>query len=93
MIYKIVMSKGDNIKIDEEDLVKLQTNLSAPLIRLKQAIINPSFMVSIYPTDEEEFKIKKKVEVQDGAIKIIGEEKVRVLSDDMNVNKRLKNGN
>jgi len=87
MIYEIQMSKGSTIKIDEQDLHHLQDNLSAPLIRVKQAIINPSFMVSIFPTEEKEFIIKPKIEIESGIAKVVGEEKIRVLADKMNINK------
>lgn len=79
MIYEINMSKGANIKIDEEDLLHLQENLSAPLIRLKQAIINPSFMISIIPTDEKDTVTRPKVIVENGVAKMIGEEKTNTL--------------
>lgn len=90
MIYLINMSKGESIKIDEEDLTKIQENLSAPLIRVKQAIINPSFMISITPSgNEEDLVTRKKIVVEDGVAKIVGEESVKVLADKMNVNKKL----
>lgn len=85
------MSKGENIKIDDEDLVKIQENLSAPLIRVKQAIINPSFMVSITPSeDEDDIVTRKKVIVENGVAKIVGEEKVKALADKMNITKQLR---
>lgn len=90
MIYEIQMSKGTNIKIDEEDLQKIQDNIGASLIRIKQAIINPSFMVCITPTDDKEFIVKPKIEVEDGVAKIIGEEKVALLADKMTIRKQLK---
>lgn len=89
MIYEINMSKGQNIKIDEDDLTHIEKNLRAPLIRVKQAIINPSFMVSITPTDEQEFTVRKKVVEENGVAKIVGEEQVRLLTDKMNVKKLL----
>ncbi len=88
MIYEIYMSKGANIKIDEEDLNHIQNNLSAPLIRTKQAIINPSFMVSIVPTEEKEFILKPKIEIENGVAKVVGQEKFNTLVDKMNI-KRL----
>lgn len=91
-IYEIHMSKGVNIKIDEEDLQKLQENLSAPLIRLKQAIINPSFMVSITPTDDKEFVTKPKMQIENGVAKIIGQEKFNILVDKMSVPRRIEDG-
>lgn len=84
MIYQIVMSKGDSIKIDEEDLAKIEQNIGASLIRVKQAIINPSFMISIYPTEEKEFTTKPTISVVNGVAQIVGEEKVKALSDKMN---------
>lgn len=90
MIYLIQMSKGENIKIDEQDLKHLQENLSAPLIRIKQAIINPSFMISIIPTEENEFLTKPKIVEENGILKIIGEEKINTLTDKMSMNKLLK---
>lgn len=90
MIYLIQMSKGENIKIDEQDLKHLQENLSAPLIRIKQAIINPSFMISIIPTEENEFLTKPKIVEENGIAKIIGEEKINTLTDKMSMNKLLK---
>jgi hypothetical protein len=91
MIYLIHLSKGEKIKIDEEDLQHIQDNLSAPLIRVKQAIINPSFMVSITPSEnEEDIVTRKKVIVENGVAKIIGEESVKALADKMNILKALK---
>lgn len=88
MIYIINMSKGENIKIDDEDLVKIQDNLSAPLIRVKQAIINPSFMISITPSENEsDLVTRKKVVVENGVAKIIGEESVKTLADKMSLKK------
>jgi hypothetical protein len=89
MIYEIHMSKGDNIKIDEEDLQKVKDNISAPLIQVKQAILNPSFMVSITPTKEKEFYLKDVVEVSSGIAKIVGQEKIKLLSDEMSMTKKL----
>ncbi len=85
MIYLINMSKGGDIKIDEEDLEKIQKNIGAGLIRVKQAIINPSFMVSITPTKEDEFFVKPIVKIEDGIAKVIGEEKIARLADAMSV--------
>lgn len=89
MIYKIYMSKGDNITIDDEDLQHIQDNLSAPLIRVKQAIINPSFMVSIYPTGENEFEKKKKVEMINGKPTLIEEGTKSVVKNLMSEKKKL----
>lgn len=90
MIYEIQMSKGPSIKIDDDDLQKIQENIKAPLVRVKQGIINPSFMVSIIPTEEREYLIDKKVIVTDGVAKIIEGEKRKALVDKMDMKKLLK---
>ena len=89
MIYQIEMSRGPSIKIDEEDLVKIKENIGESLIAVKQGIINPSFMISIIPTDEKEVQIKSKIEIRDGKPVLLGEEKVRTLADKMNINSNL----
>jgi len=84
MIYKLVLSKGDDIKLDEEDLEKIQNNIAEKLIRIKQGIFNPSFMISIIPTDENEFtKRPNRVVMGDNGAKLEYAE-VRTLSDKMN---------
>jgi len=85
MIYTVEMSKGPNIKIDEQDLTHLQANIEKSLIRVKQGIINPSFMVSIIPTNEKDVEIKNKIEMKDGRPVIVGTEEVRILADKMNI--------
>lgn len=75
------MSKGDAIFIDEEDLTKIQENIKAPLIRIKNAIINPSFMISITPHEERDFINKPIIEKENGVAKIIGYEEVKKLHD------------
>lgn len=91
MIYEAIMSKGDKIKIDEEDLQKLQENIKAPFIRVKQAIINPSFLVMIIPTNEPETKITYTYKENiDGSVMITGEEERAALADLMSINKKLK---
>ena len=89
MIYKIHMSRGDDIKIDEEDLAKLKENIAEKLIALKQGIINPSFMISITPTSEKEFVEKPDLIVENGVAKIIGTTKVATLANKMNVRNNL----
>lgn len=80
-IYELIMSKGEKIKIDEEDLQKVKENISANLIRVKQGIINPSFMVMIVPTNESDVITKPKYEIEGGTAKIVGEEKIHSLAD------------
>ena len=85
MIYKIVMSKGDEIKIDEDDLVKIKANIGESLIQIKQGIINPSFMIAIIPTDEKENRLKTLIEIHDGRAVITGTETVKKLVDKMKI--------
>ncbi len=85
MIYEIIMSKGEKIRIDEDDLKKVKNNLSASLIQVKQGIINPSFMVMIVPTNEPD-KVLKPIYEEGGderTMKMVGEEEVNVLGDKM----------
>jgi len=86
MIYLVEMSKGPSIRIDSDDLAKIRENIGESLISVKQGIINPSFMVSIIPTDESEVEVKQKVEMIDGKPTLtIGEERKK-LANKMNVN-------
>lgn len=78
------MSKGQNIKIDEEDLQKIKANLSASLITVKQAIINPSFLISITPLNEEDFEMKPKIVLEEGVARMVGQEKINKLEDVFN---------
>ena len=49
------MSSKDKIIVDEDDFKKLEQNLgTGNLIRLKKGIVNPSFIVSIYPITQQE---------------------------------------
>ena len=94
MIYLLNMSKGKDIKIDEDDLQKLKDNIKAPLIQLKQGIINPSFMISIVPTDEPDVIKRPKVEYieKDGerVARVISEDSVKLLADKMTNNKQIQ---
>jgi len=85
MIYEIQMSKGPSIKIDEDDLVKIKKNIGESLIQIKQGIINPSFMIAIIPTDEEETRLKHLIEQRDGRAVITGTETIKKLVDKMTI--------
>ena len=85
MIYKIVMSKGEEIKIDEEDLVKIKANIGESLIQIKQGIINPSFMIAIIPTDEPETQIKHILEKRGNTAVITATETIKKLVDKMTI--------
>ena len=87
MIYELIMSKGENIKIDSEDLQKLQDNNGSFMVKLKQAIVRPPFVVSILPTGEKE--TKDTIEIIDGKpVKRIGN--VKKLVDLMSIEKYKK---
>jgi len=85
MIYEIQMSKGPSIKIDEDDLVKIKENIGESLIQIKQGIINPSFMIAIIPTDEEETRVKKLIEIHEGRAVITATETIKKLVDKMTI--------
>jgi len=90
MIYKIVMSKGEEVKIDEDDLVKIKANIGESLIQIKQGIINPSFMIAIIPTDEQETRVKDLIEIRDGRAVVTATETIKKLVDKMTIkNKKL----
>jgi len=66
--YKVYLSSGEPVTIDEDDLIKIEQNLSTGnLIRLKKGIINPSFVVLIIPTRKEE-DIEEENRVTEGYI-------------------------
>jgi hypothetical protein len=94
MIYTVEMSKGPSIRIDEDDLVKIKANINESLIAVKQGIINPSFMISIIPTNEPDTKIKQIYEHRENRVVVTGSKEVKVLADIMNINntKRLTDG-
>lgn len=51
--FKIVMSTGDSIPIDPEEVDAVYRGLEqGSLIRVKQGIVNPSFLVSIVKDKE-----------------------------------------
>lgn len=53
--FKISMSTKDKIIIDEQDFLKLEGSMgTGNLIKLKKGIVNPSFIVSIYPISPKE---------------------------------------
>jgi len=77
-MYEINMSQGQKIKIDNEDLEHIQKNMKSSLIRVKQGIINPSFIVSIIPTNEQEMKQNRHVIFNKNGNPILIEEKDQI---------------
>lgn len=53
MMYKIVLNTKQEIIIDATDYEKFTQNLSSTFVRLKSAVINPSYVVVIIPVDKE----------------------------------------
>ena len=48
--YKIVMSTGEEVKIDHEEIEVVMLGAQVKgMIRVKQGIVNPSFIVSVLP--------------------------------------------
>ena len=47
MIYKLYLSNGTSMPVNEQELQKFKDNPSANFIELTAGIINPSFLVSI----------------------------------------------
>jgi len=80
-MYELNMSKGSNIRIDEEDLKKIRENISANLIQVKQAIINPSFLISIVPIEEKEVITKPIFEIKDGIARQVSIETTKRLQN------------
>lgn len=53
--YKLILSSKHEIVIDEIDYKKFESNSgSGNFIKLKQAVINPSFVIAVVPTKEIE---------------------------------------
>jgi len=81
------MSKGKEIYIDEEDLAKIKDNIKASLIQVKNAIINPSFMISITPHEEVDIVRRPIIERDNGVARIVGYEEVKKLEDSFTTKK------
>ncbi len=81
MIYDLLLSKGSVIKIDEEDLQVIKDNIGSSLIKLKQGIFNPSFMVTIVPTHQPDVISKPIIDSTGDTAKVTGETEVKVLQD------------
>lgn len=53
--YKLYLSKGEPLILDEDDLTKFRQNVGGKsFIQVKSGIVNPSFVVAIYPMEERE---------------------------------------
>jgi hypothetical protein len=56
MIYKLILSTKEEIKISHEEYIRFKENISSNFIELDAGIINPSFVVSVII--DEELSIK-----------------------------------
>lgn len=55
--YKAVMSKGDDIKLDPEEVAMVESAAEqGMMVRVKQGLINPSFLVTIIEDKEREMR-------------------------------------
>lgn len=82
MIYELRCSDGTKIKIDDEDLKKIESHNDAFMLRLKQGIVRPPFITSILPTKEKEFKELMEYEkTESGTMRRVGRGKVRAIRD------------
>lgn len=64
--YQIILTKGDPIIIDQIDYKKLVENLSESFVKMKKGVVNPSFIVSIYPISEKRALEGETVPREDG---------------------------
>lgn len=79
MKYTLHLSNKSTVVIDEEDFEKFQKfSTSGNFIRLKQAIINPSFVIAITPLKEQPSrKIDGYISEETGAF-VVTEEKEEI---------------
>lgn len=81
MIYEIHNSKGPSILADDADLTKIETNTGAFMVRIKQGIVRPPFIVSIIPTDRKETYLEQKVSIVNGVARVTSSTQTKVLKD------------
>lgn len=96
-LYNVILSNKTSVKIDEVDFQKLQSGIgSGNLIRFKQAIINPSFIVAILPIfEKEKTQIEGYEDKERGVFVVTVEKKEEILEDLFNLTetKRLNENN
>jgi signal peptidase I len=81
MIYELHTSTGQKIRIDDDDLKKIEDNAAEFMVKLKQGIVRPPFISVIVPTNEKETKIESIIEKRGDKVVITGEREVKVLKD------------
>lgn len=53
--YKIILSSRNEVIIDDEDFEKLKAGMNTgSFVKLKKAIVNPSFVQVVVPIDQKE---------------------------------------
>lgn len=81
--YKAHMSNRETVTLDEEDFAKLVEGMnSGSFVKLKQAIINPSFLMMIVPLSKTnamqevipERKIEGHIDERTGTFKVLKDE-------------------
>ncbi len=56
--YKIVMSTGAEVKIDQDEVAKVMGGIQrGGMIAVKQGLVNPSFIVSVLPDKDRVEKV------------------------------------
>lgn len=91
--YKIILSSKNEVLIDEEDYKKfLQVSGTGNFVRVKQAVINPAFVVAILPTKEklEASKgYKGHIDLEKGAFVVTEETESEPLKDEFDTQNKL----
>ena len=85
MIYKLYLSNGTSIPVNEQELQKFRDNTSANFIELTAGIINPSFVVSIM-LDTELTMLDNQKRIAQLNAKDFNDSEIRFLKDYMNDN-------
>ena len=85
MIYKLYLSNGTSIPVNEQELQKFKDNTSASFIELTAGIINPSFVVSIM-LDTELTMLDNQKRIAQLNAKDFNDSEIRFLKDYMNDN-------
>jgi len=85
MIYKLYLSNGTSMPVNEQELQKFKDNTSASFIELTAGIINPSFVVSIM-LDTELTMLDNQKRIAQLNAKDFNDSEIRFLKDYMNDN-------
>ena len=90
MIYELTFSNRKKLLIDQEDYDKLFSS-ETRFVKLKQGIVNPSYVLSIIPQDipETEKQVNGYVDENTGLFVVTEEKHVPRIEDEFNRTKRL----